>query len=67
MSALAHSQRQQKTRVCLNYIEASLTIAMERMDVDIGLLVNLRRFIDKHSIVGLCSVERGGVLTHNLF
>ena len=35
--------------------------------MDVGHLVNLRRFVEEHSIVGLCSVERGGALTHKHF
>ena len=37
------------------------------MDVDIKLLVSLRRFIEDHCIVGFYVVERGGALTHKHF
>ena len=36
-------------------------------DINIRLLVNLRRFIEEECISGLCSVERGGALTHKHF
>jgi hypothetical protein len=44
-----------------------VTIVMGGRDVDIGLLVNLRKFIEDECIVGLCSVERCGALTYISF
>lgn len=38
--------------------------AMGGTDVDIGLLVNLRKFIEDEC---MCSMGRGGALTHNHF
>ena len=37
-----------------------MTIVVGGMDVDIVLLVNLRRFIKDRCIAGLCSMKRGG-------
>lgn len=37
------------------------------MDINIGLLVNLRKFIENECMVGLCYVEHGGALTHKHF
>ena len=67
MQTLVHSQGQERTHVCLKYIKALVTIVMGGVDVDVGLLVNLRRFIEDHCFAGLCSVERGGALTHKHF
>ena len=65
--ALARAQGQEQTRACLKYIEASVTIVMEGIHADIALLVNLKRFVEEHCIEGLCSMERGGALTHEHF
>lgn len=40
---------------------------MGGVDVDIVLLMNLRRLIEDHCIARLCFVERGGALTHKHF
>jgi hypothetical protein len=37
------------------------------MDVDVALLVISRTFIEEHYIADLCSMERGGALTHMHF
>lgn len=58
---------QEQTRACSKYIKASATIVVGGMDVDVVLLVNLRRFIEEHYIASLCFVERGGALTHKHF
>ena len=52
MCALAHTHGQEWTRACLKYIEASTTIAVGNMDVDIALLMKLRRFIEDECIAG---------------
>lgn len=44
-----------------------MIIAMGGMDVDIGLLVNLTKFIEDECIARLCSMGRGGALTHKHF
>ena len=67
MQAFAHSQVQERTCTCFKYFEAFVTIAMGGLDSDIGLLVNLRRFIEEECIADLRSVERGGALTHKHF
>ena len=36
-------------------------------DIDITLLADLRKFIEEECIVGSCSIERGGALTHKQF
>lgn len=61
--ALAHPQVQEQTHSSPKYFKASVTIAVGGMDVDVGFLVNLRRFIEEECMIGMCSVERGGVLT----
>jgi hypothetical protein len=45
MCALAHSQGQEQICASLKYIEASMTIVVGGMDVDIVLFVELKRFI----------------------
>lgn len=40
-----------------------MTIAMGGMDIDIGILVNMR-FIERKSMAMLAYVERGVVLAH---
>jgi hypothetical protein len=67
MRALAHSQVQKLTRACLKYIEASGTIAVGGVDGDIALPMNLSHLIEDHCISQLCSVEKGGALTHKHF
>ena len=52
MRALARAQAQEGTRGCLKYFE-SVTNAVGGVDVDIRLLVNLRRFIEENCIAGL--------------
>lgn len=42
-------------------------IAVGGTDVHIGLIVNLRKFIEGQCIVGLCSVERESALMHKHF
>jgi hypothetical protein len=44
-----------------------LVITVGGKDIDVSLLVNLRRFIEENCSVGLCLVERGGALTHKHF
>ena len=62
MHALTCVEAQARTRGSLKYFEASITIAMGGMDIDIALLVWLTRFIEQHCIAKSCSVERGGGL-----
>lgn len=57
-------EAQEHTWEALKYFEASITIAVGGVDVDIKLLISLRMFIEDHCIVGFCVVERGGALTH---
>ena len=53
-----------RTCASLNNIEALVTIVVGGLDVDIAVLVKMKRFIEEQCIVGLRSMERGGVLTH---
>ena len=64
--ALACSEGQEKTRCNLKYFEAPITIAVGEMDIDVTFLVKLRKFIEE-CMVGLCSMERCGTLTHKHF
>lgn len=48
-------------------IEASITIAVGGVDIDVRLLVDLRKFIEENCIAGLCSVERGGAVMYKHF
>lgn len=66
MKVAAHAQAQEGARVALKYFEALVTIVVGGVDIDI-MLVNLRRFIEEHCIVRLCSIEREGALTHKHF
>lgn len=52
MRALARAQAQERTRGCLKYFE-SVTYAVGGVDIDIRLIVNLRRFIEENCIAGL--------------
>lgn len=67
MRALAQSQGQERNHVCLKYIEASVMIAVGGMDVDIALLVKLKRIIEEQCIARLCSEEKGGAFTNKHF
>lgn len=50
--------------LAFEYFEASVAIAIGGTNIDIDLLMSLRRFIEEKCIVGLCFVERGGTLMH---
>lgn len=52
MRALARAQAQERTRGCLKYFK-SMTNAVGGVDIDIRLIVNLRRFIEENCIAGL--------------
>lgn len=60
---MACVQGRECTRVALKYFEASITIAVGGVDIDIRLLVNMKWFIEEHCI----AVKRGGALTHKHF
>lgn len=66
LRALVHSQAQKLTRACLKYIEASGTIMVGGVDVDLALNMNLRHLIEDHCIARLCYVEKGGALTTSI-
>ena len=57
MQALGHWQAQVGMRSSLKCFEASVTIVVGGMDIDIGLFVNLRGFIKEECTVGLCSMK----------
>ena len=40
---------------------------MGGMDIDVGLLGNLKRFIEDECMVGLCLMEQGSALTNKHF
>ena len=44
-----------------------ITVAIGDMDIDIGVLVKLRKFIEEESMVSLCFVDCGTALTHKYF
>lgn len=52
---------------CVKYFKVSMTIAVDGIDIDIGLFVNLRKFIEEECMSGLCCMEWGGALTHKHF
>jgi hypothetical protein len=54
--ALAHSQDRERTCSSQKYFEASITIGMGGMDIDMVLLVKSRKFIEE-CMGGLCSME----------
>jgi len=47
--------------------EASVTIVVGGMDIDIELLMKLRKFIGEECMAELYFVERDEALTHNVF
>jgi hypothetical protein len=51
----------------LKYFEVFVTIVVAGIDIDITLLVKLRKFIEEECMAELCSMERGGGLTHEHF
>ena len=67
MRATTQAKGRECAHASLKYFEASVTIVVRGVDIDITLLVNLRRFIEDHCIVRSCAVERGGALTHKHF
>lgn len=42
------------------YVEVLVTIVVGGSDIDIALLVKMRKFIEVECIVGLCSTNWGG-------
>ena len=58
MRVLMRSQAQERTRLSLEYFEPYVTIGVGGMDINIALLVMLRRFIKEECMAGLCYVER---------
>ena len=58
MRALAHLHAKERTHACLKYIKALVTIVVGGVDIDVGLLVNLKRFLEENCIASLCLVER---------
>ena len=67
MRALVRSQGQVRTRACFKYSEAFVTMVVGGMDMDIRVLIKLRKFMKEECIVVLCSMERGGTLMHKHF
>lgn len=59
--ACAHAHAQECTHAVLKYVEASITIAIGGIDIDVTLLVKMRRFAKEYNFVGLCYVEGGEV------
>ena len=58
MKIVSHAT--ERTLACLKYIEASMTIAMGVVDIDVRLLENLRKFI-KEDCMHVCARWRGVV------
>lgn len=67
MRALVRSRGQEGTRACFKYSEAFVTMAVGGTDMDIRVIIKLRKFMKEECIVVLCSMERGGALTHKHF
>lgn len=67
MRVQVRAQGHEHACVALKYFKASITIFVGDVDIDIRLLVNLRSFIKEYCKAGLCSIERGDVLTHKHF
>lgn len=44
----------ERTCACLKYIKPLVTIAVGGVDIDVGLLVNLKRFLEENCIASLC-------------
>jgi hypothetical protein len=65
MRALARSEGHELTWFALKYFEASTAIVVGRKDVDIALLVNLRKFIEEECTASLCSTKRCATMTYN--
>jgi hypothetical protein len=57
MRALAYLHAKKQTCACLKYFEALVTISVGGVDIDVGLLVNLKRFLEENCIACLCLVE----------
>ena len=51
----------------LKCFEVSVTIAVGGMKINVGLLFKLRKYIQEECMVGLCSIEQSGALTHDHF
>jgi hypothetical protein len=70
--AFACSQAYEWIHYSLKYFEASVTNILKSFcgwwhGYWLALLVNLRKFIEEECMAGLCSMERGGALTHKHF
>lgn len=66
MQATSRALAQKHTRAFLKSFEVIINIVV-RGDIDIQILVNLRRFIKDDCVARLCTVERGGALAHKHF
>ena len=55
MRVHVHSQAQERTHSSLKYFEASVTIAVGNMDIDIALLMILRKFIEEENAWPACA------------
>ena len=67
MHALVCSLEQERTRACLKYFEAFVAITMGGTEVDFRVIIKLRKFFKEECLVALCSLEKGGALSHKHF
>ena len=65
MRVLARYEGHELTWFALKHFEAATAIGVGGKDVDIALLVNLRKFIEEECMACLCSTKRSATMTHN--
>lgn len=58
MREFANFRANERTCACLKYVQDLVTIAMGGVNIDVCILVNLKRFIEENCIMGLSLVER---------
>lgn len=64
MRVVAHAHAYKCVQFALQYFEAFVTIIVGKVDIDIKLFVQMRRFIEEQCFVGACSIGRMSALTH---
>ena len=56
--AIAHSHAKEPTHAYHKYIEALVTIVVGGVNIDVGVLVYLKRFLEENCMACLCLVKR---------
>ncbi|MCO5602544.1 hypothetical protein L7F22_056677 [Adiantum nelumboides] len=63
-SGALNARRQRQVKKKQKVMEVSVTISVGGGDVDVELLGCMQAFLEKETLAGLCSIERGDTLVH---